>query len=173
MPTDAGPSGRRTPGFDFVRFITLCRRLVFLAGVCRVLSCDIALLIPADPEASGALDQSFVGGLPGCESGWLCLVALSAPAGFAWISFSDDRGSPSVGSSTYYEHQHRVDRVSVGSSRGQLTDLVARDGGMEAAALEKAATFARGFGDWNDDMTKLYAARRAIAAMIAQKGGAQ
>lgn len=51
--------------------------------------------------------------------------------------------------------------------------MLARDLGLETAALAQASTFARGFGDWNDDMTKLYAARRAIAAMIAQKGGAQ
>ncbi|MEQ1749006.1 MAG: hypothetical protein ABL974_06260 [Prosthecobacter sp.] len=51
--------------------------------------------------------------------------------------------------------------------------MLARDNGMEAAALKQASAFARGFGDWNDDMTKLYAARRAIAALITQKGGAR
>lgn len=57
--------------------------------------------------------------------------------------------------------------------------MLARDLGLEKTAMEHAATFARGFGDWKDDMTALYAARRAVAALIVQtqaamaKGGAR
>jgi hypothetical protein len=39
--------------------------------------------------------------------------------------------------------------------------------------MEEAAAFARGFGDWNNDMSKLYQARHAIAAMIVKNGGGQ
>lgn len=49
--------------------------------------------------------------------------------------------------------------------------MLAKDLGLEREAMAKAASFARGFGDWNNDMTKLYNARRAIAAMIVKKGG--
>lgn len=51
--------------------------------------------------------------------------------------------------------------------------MLAKDLGLEKEALAQAGSFARGFGDWNDDTAKLYVARRAIAAMIAQKGGAR
>lgn len=55
--------------------------------------------------------------------------------------------------------------------------MLARDLTLEKPALKLAESFARGFGDWNDDLTKLYAARRAIAALIVQNparlGGAR
>lgn len=51
--------------------------------------------------------------------------------------------------------------------------MLARDLGLEKAALDLGATFARGFGDWKDDMTALYAARRAVAALIVQTQAAQ
>ncbi len=55
--------------------------------------------------------------------------------------------------------------------------MLARDLSLEKPALKLAESFARGFGDWNDDVTKLYAARRAIAALIVQNpaklGGAR
>ncbi|MBB5037515.1 glycoside hydrolase domain-containing protein [Prosthecobacter dejongeii] len=51
--------------------------------------------------------------------------------------------------------------------------MLAKDLGLEKQALEIAATFARGFGDWEDDMPKLYAARRKLAELISTKGGGQ
>ncbi len=57
--------------------------------------------------------------------------------------------------------------------------MLARDLGLEEEALKLGATFARGFGDWKDDMPALYSARRAVAALIVQtkaamaKGGAR
>lgn len=55
--------------------------------------------------------------------------------------------------------------------------MLARDLTLGKPALKMAESFARGFGDWNDDMGKLYAARRAIAALIVQNpaklGGAR
>jgi len=55
--------------------------------------------------------------------------------------------------------------------------MLARDLGLEKPAMKLTETFARGFGDWNDDMNKLYATRRAIAALIVQnpvsQGGAR
>jgi hypothetical protein len=55
--------------------------------------------------------------------------------------------------------------------------MLARDLSLEKPALKLAESFARGFGDWNDDMAQLYAARRAIAALIVQNpaklGGAR
>jgi hypothetical protein len=51
--------------------------------------------------------------------------------------------------------------------------MLAKDLGLEKEAMEEAAAFARGFGDWNNDMSKLYQARHAIAAMIVKKGGGQ
>lgn len=49
--------------------------------------------------------------------------------------------------------------------------MLARDLGVEKDALELAATFARGFGDWEDNPAKLYEARRKIADLIMEKGG--
>ncbi len=49
--------------------------------------------------------------------------------------------------------------------------MLARDLGLEKEAMAQASSFARGFGDWNDDVSKLYAARREIAALITKKGG--
>jgi hypothetical protein len=51
--------------------------------------------------------------------------------------------------------------------------MLAKDLGLEKQAMAQASSFARGFGDWNDDVPKLYAARREIAALISQKGGAK
>lgn len=55
--------------------------------------------------------------------------------------------------------------------------MLARDLTLEKPALKLAESFARGFGDWNDDVPKLYATRRAIAALIVQNparlGGAR
>jgi hypothetical protein len=55
--------------------------------------------------------------------------------------------------------------------------MLARDLTLEKPALKLAESFARGFGDWNDDMAQLYTARRAIAALIVQNpaklGGAR
>jgi hypothetical protein len=51
--------------------------------------------------------------------------------------------------------------------------MLAKDLGLEAEAMELAGTFARGFGDWEDNMAKLYAARSKLAALIVAKGGAQ
>lgn len=51
--------------------------------------------------------------------------------------------------------------------------MLAKDLGLEKQAMAQASSFARGFGDWNDDVPKLYAARREIAALISQKGGAE
>jgi hypothetical protein len=49
--------------------------------------------------------------------------------------------------------------------------MLARDLGLEAEALQIGATFARGFGDWEDNMAKLYEARRELAKLILSKGG--
>lgn len=49
--------------------------------------------------------------------------------------------------------------------------MLARELGVEKDALELAATFARGFGDWEDNPAKLYEARRKIADLIVEKGG--
>ncbi|TDU68081.1 uncharacterized protein DUF4091 [Prosthecobacter fusiformis] len=49
--------------------------------------------------------------------------------------------------------------------------MLAKDLGLEKEALELGATFARGFGDWEDDMGKLYDARRKLAELIVTKGG--
>lgn len=51
--------------------------------------------------------------------------------------------------------------------------MLAKDMGLEKEALELAATFARGFGDWDDDMGKLYEARQKLAELIMAKGGGQ
>lgn len=51
--------------------------------------------------------------------------------------------------------------------------MLAKDLGLEKEALDLAGTFARGFGDWEDDMPKLYEARRQLAALIVAKGGSQ
>lgn len=50
---------------------------------------------------------------------------------------------------------------------------LAREAGHEAAALKAAETFARGFGDWKDDMSALYAARAGLAKLLVKKGGAE
>ncbi len=44
--------------------------------------------------------------------------------------------------------------------------MLARDLGLERAALREADTFARGFGDWKDNPNALMGARRALAALI-------
>lgn len=49
--------------------------------------------------------------------------------------------------------------------------MLAKDLGLEKDALEIGATFARGFGDWEDNMDKLYEARRKLAELIVKKGG--
>jgi hypothetical protein len=49
--------------------------------------------------------------------------------------------------------------------------MMARDLGLEKEARSAGNSFARGFGDWNDDVEKLYVARRTIAEMLAKKGG--
>ncbi len=49
--------------------------------------------------------------------------------------------------------------------------MLAKDLGLEKEAMALAATFARGFGDWEDDMPKLYEARRKLAELIVAKGG--
>lgn len=49
--------------------------------------------------------------------------------------------------------------------------MLARDLGLEKEAMKEASSFARGFGDWNNDTSRLYHARHAIAAMIVKKGG--
>ena len=51
--------------------------------------------------------------------------------------------------------------------------MLAKDLGLEKEALELAGTFARGFGDWEDDMPKLYEARSQLTALIVAKGGSQ
>lgn len=50
--------------------------------------------------------------------------------------------------------------------------MLAQDLGKDKEALEIAASFARGFGDWDDDLTKLDEARRKVAALIVREGGA-
>lgn len=50
--------------------------------------------------------------------------------------------------------------------------MMAKDLGLEKEALEIGATFARGFGDWEDDVAKLTEARKKLGALIAMKGGA-
>lgn len=49
--------------------------------------------------------------------------------------------------------------------------MLARDLGLEKEARALIDTFARGFGDWEDDMPKLYEARRKLGDLIADKGG--
>jgi hypothetical protein len=49
--------------------------------------------------------------------------------------------------------------------------MLARDAGLEAQALELARTFARGFGDWDDEPNKMYEARRQIGELLSAKGG--
>lgn len=49
--------------------------------------------------------------------------------------------------------------------------MMARDLGLEKEALEIGASFARGFGDWEDDVTKLTEARKKLADLIVKKGG--
>lgn len=55
--------------------------------------------------------------------------------------------------------------------------MLARDAGLEKDALELTATFARGFGDWEDSPAKLQAARQKLAALLEAKeqakGGAR
>jgi len=51
--------------------------------------------------------------------------------------------------------------------------MLARDLGLVKEALALAATFARGFGDWDDDMGRLYTARRKLAELIVEKGGSE
>ena len=57
--------------------------------------------------------------------------------------------------------------------------MLARDLGLEKAAMQLAESFARGFGDWEDDVGRLMQARSALAALIVQtralqaKGGAR
>jgi hypothetical protein len=49
--------------------------------------------------------------------------------------------------------------------------MLARDLGLEKEARALADTFARGFGDWDDDITKLYEIRGKLGNLIAEKGG--
>ncbi|SKB05435.1 protein of unknown function [Prosthecobacter debontii] len=49
--------------------------------------------------------------------------------------------------------------------------MLAKDLGQEKEALALAATFARGFGDWEDDVAKLYAVRQKLAELIVSQGG--
>lgn len=51
--------------------------------------------------------------------------------------------------------------------------MMAREQGLEKEAQAAARSFARGFGDWNDQVESLYAARREIAALLIKKGGAR
>lgn len=44
--------------------------------------------------------------------------------------------------------------------------MLARDLGLQRAALQQAATFARGIGDWVDNVPALYDARRTVASLI-------
>lgn len=48
--------------------------------------------------------------------------------------------------------------------------MLAKDMGLEKEALAIGATFARGFGDWDDDMAKLYEARKKLGELIVKKG---
>jgi hypothetical protein len=49
--------------------------------------------------------------------------------------------------------------------------MLAKDLGLEKEALALGESFARGFGDWDDDMSRLYEARRQLAELIIKKGG--
>jgi hypothetical protein len=50
--------------------------------------------------------------------------------------------------------------------------MLARDRGLEKEARALTETFARGFGDWENDVSKLYEARRKLGGLIAGKGEA-
>ncbi|HYF37532.1 MAG TPA: hypothetical protein VD994_19680, partial [Prosthecobacter sp.] len=49
--------------------------------------------------------------------------------------------------------------------------MLARDQGLKKEARALADTFARGFGDWEDDVSKLYQARRRLGELLSGKGG--
>lgn len=49
--------------------------------------------------------------------------------------------------------------------------MLAKDLGLEKEALALGESFARGFGDWDDNMSRLYEARRQLAELITKKGG--
>lgn len=49
--------------------------------------------------------------------------------------------------------------------------MLARDLGLRDETLALTQTFARGFGDWEDRMDKLFTARRKLADLIVKKGG--
>lgn len=48
--------------------------------------------------------------------------------------------------------------------------MMAYDLGLQKETQVTASTFARGFGDWNDHVENLYAARRTVTAMLIKEG---